>query len=123
MNQPIQPTAVADQQKINTLALNHELLNRDGSDYKISTDISSELRVATLAYLSIQQEFNRIGKTVKIIRNPTLSALNPLLRRWWKVLFATRQLPCGWLGSRVKAVTPTAIRSPARFSVVSWGVS
>jgi len=48
MSQPNTQPATAEQQKINTLPLNHELINRDGGDYKISTDISSELRVATL---------------------------------------------------------------------------
>jgi hypothetical protein len=79
MNQTIpqnsQQTATAEPQKINTLPLSHELVNRDGSDYKISTDISSELRVATLAYLSIQQEFNRIGKTVKEYQKPDIKRI------------------------------------------------
>ena len=79
MNQPIEQTASADQPKINTLPLNHELMNRDGGDYKISTDISSELRVATLAYLSIQQEFNRIGKTVKNYQKPDIRRLEPFV--------------------------------------------
>ena len=79
MNQSITPTATADQQKINTLPLNHELINRDGGDYKISTDISSELRVATLAYLSIQQEFNRLGKAVKNYQKPDIKRLEPFI--------------------------------------------
>lgn len=83
MNQSIQPTsqqiATAEPQKITTLPLSHELVNRDGGDYKISTDISSELRVATLAYLSIQQEFNRIGKTVKEFQKPDIKRIEPFI--------------------------------------------
>jgi len=80
MSQPNTQPATAEQQKINTLPLNHELINRDGGDYKISTDISSELRVATLAYLSIQQEFNRIGKTVKNYQKPNIQRLEPFVQ-------------------------------------------
>ena len=83
MNQTIkhtsQPTATPEPQKINILPLGHELLNRDGGDYKISTDIASELRVATLAYLSIQQEFNRIGKTVKEYQKPDIKRIEPFV--------------------------------------------
>ncbi|MDG1079184.1 MAG: HD domain-containing phosphohydrolase, partial [Porticoccaceae bacterium] len=80
MSQPNTQPATAEQQKINTLPLNHELINRNCGDYKISTDISSELRVATLAYLSIQQEFNRIGKTVKNYQKPDIQRLEPFVQ-------------------------------------------
>lgn len=65
MIEQIQQPALADRQKITSLPLRQELAQRNDSDYQVSTDIASELRVATLAYLSIQQEFNRIGKAVK----------------------------------------------------------
>jgi hypothetical protein len=65
MIEQIQSPVLADKQKITSLPLHQELAQKDGSDYRISTDIASELRVATLAYVSIQQEFNRISKAVK----------------------------------------------------------
>ena len=70
-----QPT-LADKQKITSLPLHQELAQRDGSEYQISTDIASELRVATLAYLSIQQEFNRISKAVKADTKPDIKRLD-----------------------------------------------
>ena len=65
MNEQIQQPKLADRQNISSLPLHLELAQRNDSDYQVSTDIASELRVATLAYLSIQQEFNRICKAVK----------------------------------------------------------
>ncbi len=65
MNEQIQQPQLADKQNISSLPLHLELAQRNDSDYQVSTDIASELRVATLAYLSIQQEFNRICKAVK----------------------------------------------------------
>jgi len=79
MNQPIHQAPVAEVHKINSLPLSHELMHRDGAEYSISTDISSELRVATLAYLSIQQEYNRIGKAVKNHEKPDIKRIEPFI--------------------------------------------
>ncbi|MDA7853348.1 HD domain-containing protein [Porticoccaceae bacterium] len=79
MNQLIQQATAATKQTINTLPLSHELMHRDGAEYTISTDISSELRVATLAYLSIQQEFNRISKAVKNHEKPDIKRIEPFV--------------------------------------------
>ena len=81
MIEQIQQPALADKQKITSLPLHQELAQRDGADYQISTDIASELRVATLAYLSIQQEFNRIGKAVKANTKPDIKRLDSILVR------------------------------------------
>ena len=56
-----------------------ELPGNSFTDYRISTDLSSELRVATLAYFSIQQEFNHIGKAIKSGATPTIERISPLL--------------------------------------------
>ena len=55
MNQGMQEPTAAEKLKISSIPLHQELLHRDNHEYQITTDISSELRVATLAYLSIQQ--------------------------------------------------------------------
>ena len=47
------------------ISLANELGQRTITQYSISTDLASELRVGTLAYVSIQQEFNRINKAIK----------------------------------------------------------
>ncbi len=60
-------------------SLASELATKAMADYSISTDLSSELRVATLAYYSIQQEFNRIGKTIKAGGIPSLERVTPML--------------------------------------------
>lgn len=60
-------------------SLASELATKSITDYSISTDLSSELRVATLAYYSIQQEFNRIGKTIKAGGIPRIDRITPLL--------------------------------------------
>ena len=60
-------------------SLASELATKSITDYSISTDLSSELRVATLAYYSIQQEFNRIGKTIKAGGIPRIDRVTPLL--------------------------------------------
>lgn len=80
MIEQIQQPALADKQKITSLPLHQELAQRDGADYQISTDIASELRVATLAYLSIQQEFNRIGKAVKANTKPDIKRLDAFVQ-------------------------------------------
>ena len=56
-----------------------ELPGNSFNDYRISTDLSSELRVATLAYFSIQQEFNHIGKAIKSGATPKIERISPLL--------------------------------------------
>jgi len=75
--QPINQKPATD--TINLLPLHHELMHRGGSEYQISTDINSELRVATLAYLSIQQEYNRISKVVKNHQNPDIKRIEPFI--------------------------------------------
>jgi putative nucleotidyltransferase with HDIG domain len=57
-----------------------ELAQKTLSEYSISTDLSSELRVGTLAYFSIQQEFNRIGKAVVSGTTPNVERITPLLQ-------------------------------------------
>ena len=79
MNEQIEQPILADREKITSLPLHQELGRRNGSDYQISTDIASELRVATLAYLSIQQEYNRIGKAVKAGNKPDIKRLDPFI--------------------------------------------
>jgi HD-GYP domain-containing protein (c-di-GMP phosphodiesterase class II) len=76
MIEQIQQPALADRQKITSLPLHQELAQRNDSDYQVSTDIASELRVATLAYLSIQQEFNRMCKAVKAGHKPDIKRLD-----------------------------------------------
>jgi len=68
--------ALAEKQNITSLPLRQELAQRNGSEYRVSTDIASELRVATLAYLSIQQEFNRISKAIKANSKPDIKRLD-----------------------------------------------
>jgi len=79
MNQGMQEPPAAEKLKISSIPLHQELLHRDNHEYQITTDISSELRVATLAYLSIQQEFNRIGKAVKADLPPDIERLTPFI--------------------------------------------
>lgn len=79
MNELTPQPALADRNKINNRPLHQELAQRNGEDYQISTDIASELRVATLAYLSIQQEFNRIGKAVKTNTKPNIKRLDAFI--------------------------------------------
>lgn len=57
-----------------------ELTQKTLSEYSISTDLSSELRVGTLAYFSIQQEFNRISKAIKSGATPEIERITPLLQ-------------------------------------------
>ncbi len=59
--------------------ISDELPNSSGSEYRISTDLSSELRVATLVYFSIQQEFNHISKAIKAGATPKIDGISPLL--------------------------------------------
>ena len=61
-------------------SLSDELSHRVISQYSISTDLSSELRVATLAYFSLQQEFNRISKAIKTGATPEIERISPLLQ-------------------------------------------
>lgn len=61
-------------------SLSDELSHRVISQYSISTDLSSELRVATLAYFSLQQEFNRISKAIKTGATPDIERISPLLQ-------------------------------------------
>ena len=61
-------------------SLSDELSHRVISQYNISTDLSSELRVATLAYFSLQQEFNRISKAIKTGATPEIERISPLLQ-------------------------------------------
>ena len=79
MNEQIQQPVLAEREKIKSLPLHTELAQRSGNHYQVSTDIASELRVATLAYLSIQQEFNRIGKAVKAGNKPDIKRLDPFI--------------------------------------------
>lgn len=79
MSEQIEQPILADREKVTSLPLHQELAQRNGSDYQISTDIASELRVATLAYLSIQQEYNRIGKAVKAGNKPDIKRLDPFI--------------------------------------------
>lgn len=79
MNEQIQQPVLAEREKIKSLPLHTELAQRSGNHYQVSTDIASELRVATLAYLSIQQEFNRIGKAVKAGDEPDIKRLDPFI--------------------------------------------
>lgn len=75
MNQTAE--AVANASHSNLAA---ELAQKNLSEYSISTDLSSELRVGTLAYFSIQQEFNRIGKAVVSGTTPNVERITPLLQ-------------------------------------------
>ncbi|MBT5387270.1 MAG: HD-GYP domain-containing protein [Porticoccaceae bacterium] len=75
MNQTAE--AVANASHSNLAA---ELAQKNLSEYSISTDLSSELRVGTLAYFSIQQEFNRIGKAVVSGTMPNVERITPLLQ-------------------------------------------
>jgi len=75
MNQTAE--AVANASHSNLAA---ELAQKNLSEYSISTDLSSELRVGTLAYFSIQQEFNRIGKAVVSGTRPNVERITPLLQ-------------------------------------------
>ena len=79
VNEQIQQPVLAEREKIKSLPLHTELAHRSGNHYQVSTDIASELRVATLAYLSIQQEFNRIGKAVKAGNKPDIKRLDPFI--------------------------------------------
>jgi putative nucleotidyltransferase with HDIG domain len=79
MNQGMQEPTAAEKLKISSIPLHQELRHRDNHEYQITTDISSELRVATLAYLSIQQEFNRIGKAIKADMSPDIERLTPFI--------------------------------------------
>ena len=74
-------SAQASQHSSGNTQLDNELAksSNSGVSYNISTDLSSELRVATLAYCSIQQEFNRIGKAVKSGRPVDLERISPQL--------------------------------------------
>ena len=57
-----------------------ELAQRTLTDYSISTELSSELRVGTLAYFSIQQEFTRISKAIKSGSPLQIERIDPLLK-------------------------------------------
>jgi hypothetical protein len=93
-----------------------ELPGNSFTDYRISTDLSSELRVATLAYFSIQQEFNHIGKAIKSGATRRSSALVHCSRLWSPVLSAILPPVSGWPGSRAKAATPIATVFHAQYS-------
>ena len=75
MNQTAEAVANASHSNLAT-----ELAQKTLSEYSISTDLSSELRVGTLAYFSIQQEFNRIGKAVVSGTTPNVERITPLLQ-------------------------------------------
>ncbi|MDA8903680.1 HD domain-containing protein [Porticoccaceae bacterium] len=57
-----------------------ELAQRTLTDYSISTELSSELRVGTLAYFNIQQEFTRISKAIKSGSPLQIERIDPLLK-------------------------------------------
>ncbi|MGB1867896.1 MAG: HD-GYP domain-containing protein [Porticoccaceae bacterium] len=61
-------------------SLASELAHTDVTEYSISTNLSSELRVGTLAYFSIQQEFSRICKAIKAQQPLQVERLEPLLK-------------------------------------------
>ena len=61
-------------------SLASELAQRTLTDYSISTELSSELRVGTLAYFSIQQEFTRISKAIKSGSPLQIERIDPLLK-------------------------------------------
>lgn len=75
MNQTAEAVANASHSNLAT-----ELAQKTLSEYSISTDLSSELRVGTLAYFSIQQEFNRISKAVVSGTTPNVERITPLLQ-------------------------------------------
>lgn len=62
------------------VSLASELTQRNLTQYSISTDLSSELRAGTLAYFSIQQEFNRICKAIDAGAPLQIERIEPLLK-------------------------------------------
>ena len=70
----------AAQRAATDISLASELAQKSLTQYSISTDLSSELRVGTLAYFSIQQEFNRISKAIKSDKPLQIERIDPLLK-------------------------------------------
>lgn len=70
----------AAQRAATDISLASELAQKPLTQYSISTDLSSELRVGTLAYFSIQQEFNRISKAIKSGKPLQIERIDPLLK-------------------------------------------
>ena len=70
----------AAQRAATDISLASELAQKSLTQYSISTDLSAELRVGTLAYFSIQQEFNRISKAIKSDKPLQIERIDPLLK-------------------------------------------
>ena len=70
----------AAQRAATDISFASELAQKSLTQYSISTDLSSELRVGTLAYFSIQQEFNRISKAIKSDKPLQIERIDPLLK-------------------------------------------
>jgi hypothetical protein len=66
--------------------------------YPNSTDLSFELRIATLANFSIQQKFNNIGKAIRPGITSKIERISPFLEAPVALVYATLPTVPGWRG-------------------------